>query len=310
MDTLERKNIFQLRKMTMEEIEKYYMELRKYEFENNVPLKNIEIRKKIHILLLQLIKIDRILSKEKLEIIGDQRIKSDRPKIYACTHIGGNDIQRTFEAIKDHAYLFLGDPKEAYIDMTGIILRLNGMIPLETHDKTDRKIAYKRSCELLNKGGNLLIYPEGAWNITPNLPVMKLYSGAVKMANETHADIIPVAIEQFDNQFYVNIGKNIVYDEEKSKDIKSVNQELRDAMSTLKWEIWEKMPITQRNDIPDDFEPTFVKTIVDRCVYDFTAEDVYHDMYKDSSITLPEEAYIVSPKEQFEKRKKLSRGYY
>lgn len=309
MSSFNKKNLLELRKMTIEEVEKYYLELRKYEFENNIPLKHIELRKKIHFLLLQLIKIDRVLSHETLEVIGDKRIKSDAPKIYACTHIGGNDIQRTFEAIGEHAYLFIGDPKEIYIDLTGIILRLNGAIPLETRDKNDRKIAYQRSIELLNNGGNLLIYPEGAWNITPNLPSTKLYKGAVNMAKETHADIIPVAIEQYDNHFFVNIGENIKYSDEKYKNIDSINAYLRDQLASLKWEIWEKHP-GQREEFDDGYEERFVNTIIDRCDYDFTVEDVHHDVFKDKNIVLPEEAYIVSPKEEYEMRKKLSRGHW
>ena len=87
---------------------------------------------------------------------------------------------------------------------------LNGYIPFETNNKVDRKIATKRSIEVLNNGGNLLIYPEGAWNITPNLPVMKLYDGTASMALETGADIIPIGIEQYNNDFFVSIGENIV----------------------------------------------------------------------------------------------------
>lgn len=49
--------------------------------------------------------------------------------------------------------------------------------------------------------------PEGACNITPNLPVMKLYDGTASMALETGADIIPIRIEQYDNDFFVCIGE-------------------------------------------------------------------------------------------------------
>lgn len=297
-----------VKKLPIEEIEKYYFEKRKFEFRNNVPIKNIRFKKAIHGTLRQIIKLDRVLSKEKLEVIGDERIKSKSPKVYACTHIGGNDIQRTFEAIKESAYLFLGDPKEIYIDVTGVLLRLNGVIPFETKEKEDRKIAYARAVELLQKGGNVLIYPEGAWNVTDNLPVCRLYKGAVNMARESKADIIPVAVEQFDNQFYVNIGKNIKYDEERFSDVDALNQELRDELASLKWKIWEhhNKTLTKRSDIPDDYSKEFAQTIVDRCPYGFTVEDVYHDYYHDKNIVEPEEAYIVSPKEEFEKRKKLS----
>ena len=66
-------------------------------------------------------------------------------------------------------------------------------------------IAYNRAIELLNNGGNLLIYPEGAWNVTPNEMVMKIFTGTVRMAKETGVDIIPIAVEQYDNVFYLRL---------------------------------------------------------------------------------------------------------
>ena len=218
----------------MERFEKKgLLELRKYEFDNSVQLKGIKLRQKIHKFLLSIIKIDRVLAKEKLIIVDDKREKTDKPIIYACTHIGGNDIQRTFEAIKEHAYLFLGDPEGLYKDISGLLLYLNGVICMETGVKNDRYIAKERAIELLKNGGDLLIYPEGAWNITENLPVMKLYTGTIKMAIETNAEIIPIAIEQYDDTFYVNIGKNIKVNSNGS--VKEQNLDLRDALATLKW---------------------------------------------------------------------------
>lgn len=286
-----RKNLLQLKGMQLEELKKYYVELRKYEFENDVPLKGISIRKKIHYALLSIVKVDRILSKEKIEIISDKRTFTTRPIIYACTHIGGNDIQRTFEAIKEHAYLFLGDPEGIYKDMTGLLLYLNGVICLETNDKNDRKIAKERAIELLKKGGNLLIYPEGAWNVTDNLPVMKLYTGAVKMALETDADIVPVAIEQYNDQFYINIGKNICVSDMPSIEINELNNILRNLLATLKWEIFESQGIKNRSSIAKEFIETFKQNIVDKCEYGFTLDDVYRTMFKDLNEPLPQEAF-------------------
>ena len=62
-----------------------------------------------------------------------------------------------FEAIKDPAYLFLGDPKGLYKDASGVLLYLNGVISMETNDKTDRKIGKERAIELLNKKGSFLL---------------------------------------------------------------------------------------------------------------------------------------------------------
>lgn len=141
----------ELRKYSVEKVSEYYMELRKFNYENNVPINNIEIRKKIHSLLLLIVKLDRILSHEKLYVINDERKSTQSPVIFACTHIGGNDVQRTFEAIKEHSYLFLGDPKGLYKDAAGLLLYLNGMIALETNNKLDRKISKERAIELLSK---------------------------------------------------------------------------------------------------------------------------------------------------------------
>lgn len=286
-----KKSLLELRKLSIAEVSKYYVQKRKWEYDNSVPLKNIELRNRIHGLLVLIIKIDRLLSKEGLEVINDDRIKSDKSKIYACTHIGGNDIQRTFEAIRDPAYLFLGDPKGVYKDASGLLLFINGMIPLETCNKNDRRIAKYRSIELLNNGGNLLIYPEGAWNISQNLPVMKLYNGTSIMAQETGADIIPVAIEQYDSNFIVSIGQNIQMSQVDGIEVKELTELLRDRMATEKYRIWEHNGIKKREQVANTSLESFQQEIVDKCGYGFTVQDVIDTMYHDKSITTPEEVY-------------------
>lgn len=279
----------ELRKYSVEKVSEYYMELRKFNYENNVPINNIEIRKKIHSLLLLIVKLDRILSHEKLYVINDERKSTQSPVIFACTHIGGNDVQRTFEAIKEHSYLFLGDPKGLYKDAAGLLLYLNGMIALETNNKLDRKISKERAIELLSKNGNILIYPEGAWNITPNLPVMKLYKGTAQMALETNAEIIPLAIAQYDDKFYVSIGSNIVTKECQLDDTQ-LTELLRDCMAKQKWNIYESLPIESRKNINADID-SYQEQIVKRCGYDFTVQDVLDTMYHDKNIVSEEEVY-------------------
>ncbi len=280
---LNKKSLLELRKLSIEELAKYYKEQRKEAIEGKIPLseKSIRIRNKIHQLLLQIVIIDRLFSHETVTVLKDERVKNNHPKVFACTHIGGNDIQRTFEAIKDPAYLFLGDPQELYRNLEGLLLYLNGVICLETRDKIDRGIAKKRSIELLEKGGNLLIYPEGAWNISPNLPVMKLYKGAVNIAVKTKADLIPIAIEQIENHFYVSIGKNIMTSDMENIDTNLLNQTLRDAMATEKWHIWESVGVYSRDVVKDQTVDNYQQSIVKKCSYNFTLEDVLETMYKD-----------------------------
>lgn len=286
---MENKNFIQRMKMDIDTLSDYYMGKRLERYENGIPLKGIDLRKKIHKIPLELVKLDRKVSKETVSVINDERMITDKPKIYACTHIGGNDIQRVFEAIKEHAYLFLGDPKGLYKDISGLLLFLNGVINMETKDKTDRFIAKKRAIELLNKNGNLLIFPEGAWNITPNLLVMDLYKGAVLMARETGADIIPVAIEQYDNDFFVSIGRNIKMDDYSTLSLDDLNIVLRDAIGTQKWNIVEKHPQCRKN--LNVNEKDFAQSIVDKCPYGFTVEDVEKTRYVDKDKIVLQKPY-------------------
>lgn len=295
MDNFEKLSLFKRMKMSIEELEVYYLELRKYEHDNNISLKGIELRKKIHGILLELIKIERKLSGENLKVIYDERTDTKRPIIYACSHIGGNDVQRAFEAIEKHAYLFIGDLKGLYKDLTGLILYLNGAIMLQNDDlngkltetqiKEDKHIAKGRAIELLSSGGNLLIYPEGAWNVTPNLLMMDIFGGTIDIASKTNAIIIPMAIEQYGKNFVANIGENIDFSQKNNMDHKEMRKYLRDAMATLKYDIFESVEPDKRCDILTT-EEQFAQKIISRCPYNFTIDDVektrYHDKEKNS----------------------------
>lgn len=294
MDTFRKLNLLEKRKMAIEKLVEYYAEYRIYCYNRGDKLKGIDLRKKLHPLINFILKTDQILSKENIVVISDKSHRNPKvPKIYACTHIGGNDIQRTFQIIKEPAYLMLGDPGILYKMPIYQGLKLNGVIPLETKNRTDRKIAYNRSIELLINGGNLLIYPEGAWNVSPNVIVMKTFNGTVRMAKETGVDIIPIAVEQYGKLFYFNVGENYRIDRDTTKSDMELNLELRDKLATLKWEIMEFQPLLKREDIPNNYLTEFQSEIVERCNYGygFSLEDALSESFHDKNIISEEEVF-------------------
>lgn len=292
MENFKKLNLLEKRKLTIEKLIKYYSEFRKYNYNNGQELKWIEFKKKIHWLITIILIIDKILSKEKIVLINDLHDKkSTKPKIFACTHIGGNDIQRTFQIINEPAYLMLGDPGILYRKLIYQGLRLNGVIPLETTDREDRKIAYNRSVELLNKGGNLLIYPEGAWNVSPNVLVMKLFTGTIRIAGETDAEIIPIATEQYGDTFYFNIGKNYTVPNNYLDISQDLTDELREKLATLKWEIMLTQQELKHDEIPTIKD--FQNGIVERCNYGygFSLQDALDESFHDKNIVTEEEVF-------------------
>lgn len=275
-----RKNIICRTIMPLDQLIEYYRNERKYIYENNIPIKGIKWRKRIHEMMLAAIKANRVLQHQKLTILHDRRINTDKPIIYACTHIGRYDIEMALESIQDTCFLFFGNPGKLYRSFDGIVAYLLGFIGCDTTEKEDRHIAKELAIRTLKQGGNILIWPEGAWNITENEVVMKLYTGAVEMAIRSGADIVPIAIEQYGKSFYVNIGKNISLDKSTNLNEKrKLSDDLRDILCTLKWEIWEQFPIIPRSSLPENMRQIFVETIMSETANDYTIEEIERDRF-------------------------------
>ena len=282
-----KKNMFQRTFMHISELEDYYRLLRKYRFDRGEKLKYIRLREALYPLFVKFVTLDRIARKQTITILGNQK-KYKEQVIYACTHIGGDDCQRIFEAIRRGCWWFIGDPGGLYKEASGLLFHLNGCIMLDTGDKEDRHIAYLRGVELLKNGGTLMIYPEGARNGTENLPVMEMFQGTAKMAIETNTKIIPIAIEQYKNRFVINIGNEIFPNNFCSS--VDLTQKLRDILATLKWEIWEREGLLSRSSMVHNYGELFIKEFEARIYPYDTLESVERTRYH-SGILSPKEAF-------------------
>ena len=254
-----------------DELPEYYRKKREYEYYHGTNLRGINWRDKLHPILLKLFSLNRcLIDKQTLTVINDKREKTDKPVIYAITHIGKFDLQIVSEAIKDHQYTFAGDPETMYRTSDGFFLSLNGLVYCDTESKTDRRIAQATAIDLVKENQNLMIYPEGVWNLSANLLMLPLFSGVINIAQQTGCDIIPVAIEQYGNDFVVNIGSNFKVNEEflddadNKKYVETKKEQLRNIMATLKWEIIESRPMIKRTDLGDygEEENKFIDVVI------------------------------------------------
>lgn len=258
---MKKRNILQRLLMPLPDLEQYYRERRKARFEEGKKLTHVPLREKMYPLFMMVLKLDRLLRNKRIKVIGNHKVYHEQA-IYACTHIGGDDLQCIYETLGRGCWWFVGDPGGLYKDISGLLLYLNGCIMLETCDKTDRHIAYLRAVELLQSGGSLMIFPEGARNGTANLPVMGLFQGTDKMAMETNTKIVPIAIEQYDNRFVVNFGEVILPSDYRVNT--ELTQAMRDALASLKWQIWEQEGQQKRSTFLPDYADKFVKEFESR----------------------------------------------
>lgn len=248
-------------------------------------------RLKLHKLILLIYKVKNRMGGFTHEVIGDKRSQTDKPVIFAVTHVGKFDIEVVSEAIQSHYYLLSGD----YEHLQGIVyapfLALNGVIFFNETVKEDRRCATERMIRLLQEGGNLMYFPEGAWNLSPNLPMLPCYWGIVDIARQGGAVIVPVAAEQYGKHFKVNIGENFdmsVYGdgaEEKSRAI----GDLRDVLATLKYEIWETVPAKRTQLAVDEWEQYIEERFSEWPYFnlDYIAGLIYHP----KGVTPPEDAF-------------------
>ncbi len=252
-----KKNIFKRLAMPLPELEAYYREKREHDKDKEI--KHIGSKRFFSHILRFVLFINRLCEKRKYVVISDNRQETDKARIYACTHIGEIDGLVAYEAYKDQSYWFWGDVGHYYKKFDYLIVSLNGTIAVDTWDKRDRQNALNTAIKVLKKKANLMIFPEGTWNITENKPIMYLFPGAAQMAIESGADIIPVAIELYGDTYYISIGENISSDGFTQEMKRELTADLRDAMATLKWEIVEKYGQARRDELPENMSEKWIE---------------------------------------------------
>lgn len=284
--------------MPLPELRAYYREKRKREFAENRPMgSQIAFRKRIKPLLRGLLSANFKFLNIELVKLREPCVKDDGPYIYACTHNYRLDIEVCLNAIRKSCWLFMGDPNDLYRNFDGFFLWLNGAIMVDTDFREDCRIGKETAIRLLRQGGSLLIYPEGAWNLSENLPVQKLYEGTAEMALRTGAKIIPMAVEQYGKKYVVNTGK--LLDPKKyvsrrklsestllKEGKRNLTADLRDALAALRWEIWEKKPVAQRKKLPEDASERLHREISAQYEYGYSDEVIersrFHDRDEDA----------------------------
>ncbi len=265
------------KKQIEEDFVKYQMEKKK-NIDNDEKLRYMFLKKKIRPLFRKMLYLQRILNKQSIEVINDSHTESEENIIFAVSHIGKYDFEMVNEVLKEHFYVVASDYRNMHGNMNEFFLNMNGVVFINELSKEDRLYSKKMMEKILLNNDNIMIFPEGTWNISENEIIMDTHLGTVATALSTGSIIVPIAIEQYGKRFKINIGENfnpleyslkalkIDYsslnqdmDSELMKNIQiEINKVLRDKMATLKFEIWNTEKIVDRKSIPDDYWPYFI----------------------------------------------------
>lgn len=273
----------------------YLKELRIHDDLNNPSLRNLLI---LNPFLQRMMTISRIVSKIKVVVVNKKLPKNipDKPIIFVLSHVGKNDQVVFNEAIKKHYTILSGDYENLHNNIEGLVTRKNGVIFFDMNSQTERKEVVNKVADKLKEGDNILCSMEGAWNISPNKIVTKLFPGMVVAAQKADAIIIPVAIERFSSSLYsINVSNEFFYPSEYFKNTvfnkTTANiyaEEIRQNLADLKFatyyskKIYDKI-LARRSLIGDydTYNENFKKEILEE--WNFDEDDIQRKKFCDVS---------------------------
>ena len=202
------------------------------------------------------------------------------PKIYAVTHTySREDIAWGISFAGEQSFLITNAYKELFYTSDGVALWASGIILVDRYNKENRQASLKKAERVINLGGNVMIFPEAVWNMSPNLLVRKLFPGVYKLACMSRVPVIPISTMMYDNRFYVSRGKPLYLYSYRQDEGLTI---LRDTLATLKWEIMEQYGSSTRAALlqgqePEEFWTNHIENyIAKQTIYEREEEENAH----------------------------------
>lgn len=209
-------------------------------------------------------KLTDILAGGAVEKLSDgQENIPDGPVIFAHTHQGILDNFSWIPATPKHAIIFHSSVVKKFL----IIAQLNtGLILVNKSDSQNRLSAKLDMIKLLLEGHSIAFFPESAWNLSPNKLHLPMNFGFIDIAKKTGVPIVPVVNEYtYDSSFekekikriHIRFGKPIQV--MKIDSLKEKLEEYQEAISTIRWELFEEKGVFKRDGISNTEYKNFIE---------------------------------------------------
>lgn len=190
-------------------------------------------------------------------------------KIFVINHRQADDIVLGANAVGESGYIVFGNKYLALETINGLGLWAYGMILLNRDNDINRNSTYEKMKYIIENGGNIILYPEGYWNLSDNglsddkhnsddhnsenWLIQDINIGVIRLAKETGCPIIPTILHYDEvnkkmcyskkgDPFYVSADDNIFI----KKD------ELVEKMTTIYFELMEKYSSYKRVDLEEN----------------------------------------------------------
>lgn len=219
---------------------------REEDLNKEYPFEQIRKGRKWFPLLLFLMKFRLVLCGVKIRLLNTfDRKNIAGPVIFVPTHIGKFDIEVVYACIKTHALLLSGTEDRMHGTMDGWFLGKCGVNYVARENKKDRANSVIKMQRDLEHGVDLLWFIEGTWNLSENRLLYPVSWASVKLAGQCNATIVPIGLNQLGKEIYVKFGEPVRISKE--QDYSEAILDLKDALATLKWDIFEYVKETRKD---------------------------------------------------------------
>ena len=170
--------------------------------EKAVSEKEIHFRRKFYKVLQKIgpgaLKCTQVFENRKLLDNPDSKeddtpvVLPDKPVIFVSNHGFHDDVLATTIAARRHAYFLLGSLPLLYNTFDGFASALVGGVCVNRNHKKSRQSMLNKSLKAIEYGTDLIIFPEGGWNKTPNRPVLDLWQGVYLISKAAQCPVVPI----------------------------------------------------------------------------------------------------------------------
>lgn len=242
---------------------------------------NFEIIKYYNLIVNQSVNIKDV---EKQYKYNNELKNYKKNKIIVMNHSNCHDFPFINKILDKH--FFILSAEENLCGIEGLVINMNGCIPVKRNDINSRKKSVNMIKYILSKGYDVLVMVEGTWNLTPSTPMLPFSWGLIDIAKELNLEILPIILEyDYDlKKCFVNIGK--MFNVSNYSDKLICYNNLRDYMATLRWNLWELLSQNKQNNITKVEFDNYIKFLLDeypKLNYEDEKKIIYHpyDTYEE-----------------------------
>jgi len=228
---------------------------------------SIKFRKFLHPLLMLLVPLfieRKLVFESKNALLGIDAPEPDKhaslpeePVIWCGNHSFKDDIASTILAAR-HAYVLFGSLPMFFNTFDGISAYINGILLCNRKVKASKAASVEGAKFVLNAGTDVLMFPEGVWNKTPEKLLIDFWPGAYRLAKETGYKIVPVIhyLADAHKKYKGNVIHTVIADPISMEGL--TEQEgltlLRDTMATWYFLLMERYGRSSREELLGEFD--------------------------------------------------------